>query len=70
MLGVQTMLNLGYKQLFSRIIVTAAFLGIGLSFIFVPRFQSVGSAITMLIVELFVTITMYIFLKKKLINYG
>lgn len=63
--GIQTMLNLGYKQAFSRILAIAAALGIGLSFILVPRFEEIGTAIILLLVEVFVTLVMFIFLKKK-----
>lgn len=65
MFGVQTMLNLGYKQAFSRILVTAAILGVGLSFVFVPKFEALGSVWTVLSVEIFVTVTMFLFLKFR-----
>lgn len=61
--GVQTMLNLGYKLAFSRILVTAAILGIGLNFILVPLYEGLGTAVTLLTVEVFVTSVMYIYLK-------
>lgn len=66
--GIQTMLNLGYKQAFSRILVVAAILGVGLSLILVPLYEGFGSALTMLIVEIFVTALMWIYLKKKFKN--
>lgn len=65
MYGIQTMLNLGYKQAFSRILVAAALLGVGLSFVLVPIYEGIGTAITLLAVEIFVTIVMYIFLRLK-----
>ncbi|MDY6994282.1 MAG: flippase [Pseudomonadota bacterium] len=61
--GVQTMLNLGYKLAFSRILVTAAILGIGLNLILVPLYEGLGTAVTLLTVEVFVTSVMYIYLK-------
>jgi len=61
--GIQTMLNLGYKQAFSGILVAAATIGIGLCFALVPHYQDLGSAITLLIVEVFVTTVMYMYLK-------
>jgi PST family polysaccharide transporter len=66
--GIQTMLNLGYKQAFSQILVVAAIIGVGLSFTLVPHYQDLGTAITLLIVEVFVTAVMYMYLKvwKKL----
>ncbi|GAB6034746.1 flippase [Galenea microaerophila] len=68
MFGIQTMLNLGYKQAFSYILVAAAILGVGLSLILVPIFEGFGSALTMLAVEVFVTALMWIYLKKKFKN--
>jgi PST family polysaccharide transporter len=59
------MLNLGYKQAFSRILVLAAILGVGLSFALVPLYDGLGTAVTLLIVEVFVTVVMYIYLKVK-----
>jgi polysaccharide transporter, PST family len=64
--GIQTMLNLGYKQAFSRILVMAAIIGLGLSFLLVPIYEDLGAAITLLIVEVFVTVVMYFYLKIKL----
>ncbi|MFP6790497.1 MAG: flippase [Thalassolituus sp.] len=65
MFGVQTMINLGYKHAFSQILVAAAILGVGLSLILVPMYEGYGSASTMLTVEVFVTVLMWIFLRKK-----
>ena len=62
--GIQTMLNLGYKQAFSYILVAAAILGVGLSLIFVPIYEGLGTAITILLVEIFVTIVMYLYLRN------
>jgi PST family polysaccharide transporter len=64
--GIQTMLNLGYKQAFSRILVVAAILGVGLSFVLVPMYEELGTAVTLLIVEVFVTVVMYFFLNIKI----
>ncbi len=61
--GIQTMLNLGYKHAFSRILVMAAIIGVGLSFLLVPVYEDLGTAITLLIVEVFVTVVMYFYLK-------
>ncbi len=62
--GIQTMLNLGYKQAFSYILVAAAILGVGLSLIFVPIYEGLGTAITILLVEIFVTVVMYLYLRN------
>ena len=64
--AVQTMLNLGYKQAFSRILIMAAVIGVGLSFLLVPVYEDLGAAVTLLIVEVFVTVVMYFYLKLKL----
>jgi polysaccharide transporter, PST family len=64
--GIQTMLNLGYKEAFSRILVIAMVMGLGLSLVLVPVYEDVGTAITLLIVEVFVTTLMYFYLKIKL----
>jgi PST family polysaccharide transporter len=63
--GIQIMLNLGFKQAFSRILVAAATSGIGLSFILVPLYEGIGSAVTLIVVEILVTITMYTYLRGK-----
>jgi len=57
---------LGYKHAFSRILVMAAIIGLGLSFLLVPIYEDLGAAITLLIVEVFVTVVMYFYLKIKL----
>ncbi|MBD3842709.1 MAG: hypothetical protein IE909_12660 [Campylobacterales bacterium] len=57
------MLNLGYKQAFSRILVAAAILGVGLSLILVPLYEGLGTSVTLLVVEVFVTVVMYVYLK-------
>ena len=62
--GIQTMLNLGYKQAFSYILVAAAILGVGLSLIFVPIYEGLGTDITILLVEIFVTVVMYLYLRN------
>jgi PST family polysaccharide transporter len=64
--GVQTMLNLGYKGAFGRIIIFASIIGLISSLIFVPKYQEVGSAWIVLIVELLVTTCMWLFLKKRI----
>lgn len=63
--GIQTMLNLGYKQAFSRILILNATIGMSMSFIFVPRYQALGAACVILLVEILVTIMMLIFLRKR-----
>lgn len=66
--GIQIMLNLGYKKMFSRIISIAAFLAIVLSLLLVPLYAALGTAITLLIVELFVTFAMYYYVEVKILK--
>jgi PST family polysaccharide transporter len=66
--GIQIMLNLGYKKMFSRIISIAAFLAIFLSMLLVPLYAALGTAITLLIVELFVTFAMYYYVEVKILK--
>lgn len=63
--GIQTILNLGYKKEFSYILTAAAILGVGLTLILVPVYDEQGTAFTILIVESFVAVVMYFFLKSK-----
>jgi PST family polysaccharide transporter len=63
--GVQTMLNLGYKQAFGKILGSAAVLGIGLSFVLVPLYEEIGTAVALLSVEIYVTVIMYLYLKVR-----
>lgn len=66
--GVQIMLNLGFKKTFSFILFLAAIFSIILSFLLVPKLNATGTALNILIIEIFVTLTMGIFLKAKLIK--
>lgn len=63
--GIQVMLNLGYKQAFSAIAVAAAVLGLSLNLVLVPVYKSVGTAAALLLVEVFVTFSMFFYLKIK-----
>jgi len=66
--GIQTMLNLGRKVAFSRILAIASLIGIILSFVLVKRYEYIGSAITLLSVETMVTIMMIVYLLRTGIN--
>jgi PST family polysaccharide transporter len=61
--GVQIMLNFGYKRAFTRILVFAAIVSILLSLKLVPIYQGLGTAVTILMVEVFVTISMFSYLR-------
>ncbi len=63
--GIQIMLNLGYKKEFSRIILFAGIVNLILSFILVPAYFEIGTAISVIITELIVTFGMMNFVRKK-----
>lgn len=63
-LGILTMLNLGLKSAFSGILILAAILGIILSITLVPSLQEHGTAYTLLVVELFVMLSMFFYLRN------
>lgn len=67
-LGIQTMLNLGYNKAFFRIVGIMGFFNIVISFILVPKLFEIGSAISMTLTEILVTASMYVFLRKQGIN--
>lgn len=64
-LGIQAMLNLGMKVQFSRILLFSGLFNILLVFLLVPVFQSKGSAISVLLSELTVTVLMAIVLSRR-----
>lgn len=66
--GIQIMLNIGYKKQFSSLIMKAAVINLILSVILVPMFFEIGSAISVLLTEIFVTTAFVIFLHKKQIK--
>lgn len=63
--GIQTMLSLGKNYAFQNILISASILNLVLSFILVPFFRHIGSAISVTIVELFVTLSMLIYLQTN-----
>ena len=67
--GIQTMLNFGYKKAFSNILIIASIINITLSFILVPMFYGIGTSVAVLISEIFVTLSMFIYLNIKGFNF-
>ncbi|MDP3684014.1 MAG: oligosaccharide flippase family protein [Ignavibacteria bacterium] len=69
MFGIQGLLNLGRKKEFTSIIILGSMISIVLSFLLVPTFASYGSALSVLVTEIFVTLGMiYFYFKKKNLN--
>lgn len=63
--GIQTMLTLNYKKDFSNILILASLINIVLALILVPNLMHIGISLSVLLSELFVTISMMYFLNKK-----
>lgn len=66
--GIQTMLNLGMNKQFAIIISIAAVISIISSIILVPAYKEIGSGISMLITEIFVTAMIILYLTRKLLT--
>ena len=66
--GIQTMLPLGFDKSFNKIIGLSALLHIILLFVIIPVYFAEGVAYTVVLTELIVTVSMYIFLRFKKIN--
>lgn len=63
--GVQTMLTFNYNKAYSSIIITMGILNVGMSLLLVPLYQQVGTSISLLVSQLCITLSMYIYLRKK-----
>ncbi len=62
--GIQAMLSFDRKEAFQNILLSASILNIILSMILVPMFQHIGSAVAVTVVEVFVTVTMFLYLQN------
>ena len=63
--GIQTMLTFNLKRAFSKILISAGLLNITLALILAPLYQHIGVSIAVLTTEIFVTLSMFIYLKKR-----
>lgn len=66
--GIQIMMNLNMDKLFFRITSSGALLGLVLNVVMIKWLGYIGTAWNWLFVELYITITMYVMLKKQGIN--
>lgn len=63
--GVQTMLTHNYKKQFGRILLLSGVLNLMIIYPLIIFYAENGAAISLLITESFVTVTMYMFLRSK-----
>ena len=64
-LGFQTMIPLNKQKSFSIILFFAALINLTLLFIIVPIYFEIGTSISVLITEIFVTLSFFVFIKKN-----
>ena len=64
-IGIQTMLPLNKQKSFALTLFSAAMINLTLSFIIVPLYFEIGTSISVLITEIFVTIAFFVFVKKN-----
>ncbi|MBK7498367.1 MAG: flippase [Ignavibacteriales bacterium] len=64
-LGIQTMLPMNKHKSFAIILFFAAMINLILSFILVPKYYEIGTAISVLVTEIFVTMAFFVFVKKN-----
>ena len=63
--GIQTMLTFNLKRAFSKILESAGLLNITLALILTPLYQHIGVSIAVLTTEIFVTLSMFLYLQKN-----
>lgn len=63
--GIQTMLVFGMKKQFNKILLSAAVINTVIVLPMIYFYQAIGVSISMTITEIFVTLTMYIVLRKN-----
>jgi PST family polysaccharide transporter len=67
-LGIQTIIPLNKQKSFSIILFFAAMINLTLSFIIVPMYFELGTSISVLMTEIFVTVAFFVFVKKNKIQ--
>lgn len=66
MYGKQILLNLGRDHLYFRVIVFATILNLGTNFILTNIYQELGTAITLIITQIFIVLGMWYFANKEI----
>lgn len=67
--GVQTMIPMGYKKTYLKIILIGGIINILLLIILCPTLHHIGAAISWVTSEIIITFCMFLFLKMKSISY-
>lgn len=67
--GIQTMLTFNLKEAFSKILISAGLLNVALALILAHLWQHVGVAIAAVITEIFVTTSMFFYLRRKKLKF-
>lgn len=68
-LGVQVMLPFGKDQAFTLILLSAGILNVSVAVLLSPIWQATGMAVSVLLSELFVTLSMFIYLLRQGIHF-
>ncbi len=63
--GIQTMLNLNMKKTFTTIIICASAINIILALVLVPVYKEIGTSVSMLLAEIFVSSSMIFSIKRN-----
>jgi len=64
-LGIQTMLPLNKQKSFAIILFFAAIINLTLSFIFVPHYFEIGTSMSALLTEVYITIAFFVYIKRN-----
>ena len=65
LLGIQTLINLGYKREFNFVVSSAAVCGVLMSILFTLKLEAIGMAVSILILESVITFVLAMILLKK-----